>query len=200
MKKIISIQHCESVHHKNGMIGSWTDWELSENGKNQAHNIGLKLKDELKDKYVIYTSDLKRASMTADIINSYLETKVVSTDTLRELNLGSACGKSSEWCRVNARPFEFNVDFKCLDDAESTREHYNRLKPFIDMILSNEDKNIILVSHGGTCSVIHTIFMGLPVEYMNQLRIHSKAGSVSTYQIDGDIKKIGTIGDTSYVK
>jgi len=29
-KNIITIQHPESIHHTNGMIGSWTDWELTE--------------------------------------------------------------------------------------------------------------------------------------------------------------------------
>lgn len=29
MKTIITIQHTQSVHHTNAMVGSWTDWELS---------------------------------------------------------------------------------------------------------------------------------------------------------------------------
>lgn len=40
MKTIITIQHTQSVHHTNGMVGSWTDWELSELGVNQAKRIG----------------------------------------------------------------------------------------------------------------------------------------------------------------
>ena len=33
MKNIITVQHTQSVHHTNGMVGSWTDWELTETGK-----------------------------------------------------------------------------------------------------------------------------------------------------------------------
>lgn len=40
MKTIITIQHTQSVHHTNGMVGSWTDWDLTELGINQAINIG----------------------------------------------------------------------------------------------------------------------------------------------------------------
>ena len=40
MKTIITIQHTQSVHHTNGMMGSWTDWELSELGVRQAKRIG----------------------------------------------------------------------------------------------------------------------------------------------------------------
>lgn len=42
MKNIITVQHTQSVHHTNGMVGSWTDWELTEIGKQQADNIGRK--------------------------------------------------------------------------------------------------------------------------------------------------------------
>lgn len=43
MKNIITIQHTQSIHHTNGMVGSWTDWELSDLGKEQAECIGKKL-------------------------------------------------------------------------------------------------------------------------------------------------------------
>ena len=48
MKHIITVQHTQSVHHTNGMVGSWTDWDLTELGKKQAANIGKKLKKELE--------------------------------------------------------------------------------------------------------------------------------------------------------
>ncbi len=37
MKNIITIQHTKSIHHTNGMVGSWTDWELSALGVQQAN-------------------------------------------------------------------------------------------------------------------------------------------------------------------
>lgn len=43
------------------MVGSWTDWDLTELGKIQADHIGKKLSDELAGKKVVfYSSDLKR--------------------------------------------------------------------------------------------------------------------------------------------
>ena len=50
MKTIITIQHTQSIHHTNGMVGSWTDWDLSELGVQQAKRIGEKLKSELQVK------------------------------------------------------------------------------------------------------------------------------------------------------
>lgn len=50
MKTIITVQHTQSIHHTNGMVGSWTDWELSELGLEQAEKIGRKLQSELTGK------------------------------------------------------------------------------------------------------------------------------------------------------
>jgi probable phosphoglycerate mutase len=36
MKNIITIQHTQSIHHANGMIDGWGDWDLSELGIEQA--------------------------------------------------------------------------------------------------------------------------------------------------------------------
>lgn len=35
MKTILTIQHTQSIHHTNGMVGSWTDWDLTETGKDR---------------------------------------------------------------------------------------------------------------------------------------------------------------------
>lgn len=49
MKTIITIQHTQSIHHTNGMVGSWTDWNLSDLGKEQARRIGEKMAQEFAD-------------------------------------------------------------------------------------------------------------------------------------------------------
>lgn len=48
MKKLITLQHPQSLHHTNGMIGSWTDWDLSPLGVQQAETIAANLARELK--------------------------------------------------------------------------------------------------------------------------------------------------------
>ena len=102
MKTIITIQHTQAVHHTNGMVGSWTDWKLTEEGINQAKNIGEKLKRELTGKeFVIYSSDLLRAKQTAENVGSCLGVTPVLRSELRERNLGKCCGKSVQWLREN---------------------------------------------------------------------------------------------------
>ena len=100
MKTIITVQHTQSIHHTNGMVGSWTDWDLSELGIQQAKRIGEKLKVELEDRQlVMYSSDLKRAKQTAENVGEYLGISPVLRTELRERNLGRCCGKSVKWLR-----------------------------------------------------------------------------------------------------
>ena len=69
MKNIITVQHTQSVHHTNGMVGSWTDWDLTGLGIWQARSIAAGLRTELEGKQVaLYSSDLLRAKHTAEII------------------------------------------------------------------------------------------------------------------------------------
>ncbi len=100
MKRIITIQHPQSEQHVNRMIGSWGNWDLTENGVAQAHNIGKRLFTEIgADKYSIYSSDLLRAKHTAEIISGYLNTEPIYDNRLREFDLGNAVGHSKEWAK-----------------------------------------------------------------------------------------------------
>ena len=122
MKQIFTVQHTQSEHHVNGMVGSWTDWNLTELGKQQAHRIAEKLKQELDGKKVaLYTSDLKRARQTADSIADLLQVDPVEVPELRERNLGKCCGKSVQWLRENLECDEKTVDDRLFSDAESRR-------------------------------------------------------------------------------
>ena len=102
MKQIITIQHTQSIHHTNGMVGSWTDWDLSELGIEQAERIGQKLAKQLSGhKIVMYASDLLRAKHTAEIVAKHMGITPNIRTELRERNLGKCVGKSVQWLREN---------------------------------------------------------------------------------------------------
>ena len=202
MKNIITVQHTQSVHHTNGMVGSWTDWELTEVGKQQAEHIGKNLKAELADKDVIlYSSDLLRARQTAECIAAHFDITPVLRPELRERNLGKCCGKSVQWLRENMECQEKTVDDRMFSDAESRRDEWNRLKPFFDSIMADESENIIIVSHGDLLSVFDTMFLGLDVESINRSEIFGLAGGVSNMVVNDEGKRfIKRISDMSYIK
>lgn len=201
MKTIITIQHTQSIHHTNGMVGSWTDWDLSELGVQQAQRIGEKLKSELSGKtFVMYSSDLKRAKQTAEYVGANLGISPVLRTELRERNLGRCCGKSIKWLRENIEMQEKTIDDKLFSDAESRRDEWNRLKTFFDEIMSNDEENIIIVSHGDLLSVFNSMFLGLDVETINVGEIFGLAGGVSfMFENDEGKRFIKRISDMSYI-
>ena len=202
MKTIITIQHTQSVHHINGMVGSWTDWELSELGVKQANRIGETLKAELSEKrFVMYSSDLLRARQTAEIVGNDLGMTPVFRTELRERNLGRCCGKSVQWMRENMEMQEKTVDDRMFSDAESRRDEWNRLEPFFNEIMSSNDENIIIVSHGDLLSVFYTMFLGLSVETINTGEIFGLAGGVShMFENEEGKRFVKRISDMSYIK
>ena len=202
MKTIITIQHTQSVHHTNGMVGSWTDWDLSEYGIQQSKRIGEKLKVELADRvFVMYSSDLKRAKQTAEIVGEYLGILPVLRTELRERNLGRCCGKSVKWLRDNMEKQERTIDDRMFSDAESRRDEWNRLKPFFEEVMDNEEDNIIIVSHGDLLSVFNSMFLGFDVESMNKAEMFGLAGGVSYMLVSDDGKRvIKKMSDMSYIK
>ena len=201
MKTIITIQHTQSVHHTNGMVGSWTDWELSELGKKQAENIGKNLAKELSAKYKIYSSDLLRAKQTAETVGKYLGLEPILKTELRERDLGEAVGHSVRWLREHMEKPERSVDDRLFPSAESRRDEWKRLEPFFDEITSNSEEYIIIVSHGDLLSVFNAMWLGLPVESLEKSELFGVAGGVSFLFENSEGKRfIKKMSDTSYMK
>lgn len=202
MKNIITIKHTQSIHHTNGMVGSWTDWDLSELGIKQANNIGRNLSKELENKkYVMYSSDLLRAKNTAKIIGKYLGVEPILVSELRERNLGKCVGKSVKWLKENIEKQEKSIDDKMFSDAESRRDEWNRLLPFFNKLMASEHENIIIVSHGDLLSVFNTMWLGMGVEMLNKSELFGLAGGITFMEETADGKRfIKKMSDMSYIK
>ena len=193
MKQIITIQHTQSVHHTNGMVGSWTDWHLTETGRIQAERIAQRLAPLLQGKvWKMYSSDLLRAQETAAPLAERLNVTPILRSELRERNLGPAVGKSVAWLRENLETQERTVDDRLFAAAESRRDAWNRLLPLFEEIMNSGDENIILVSHGDLLSIFNVMWLGLPVEAMNGLDLFGMAGGVSFMHVAEDRADPGT--------
>ena len=201
MKQVITIQHTQSIHHTNGMVGSWTDWDLTDLGVEQAERIGQKLAKQLSGrKIAMYASDLARAKHTAEIVAKHLGITPVIRPELRERNLGKCVGQSVQWLRENMEVQEKSIDDRMFSDAESRRDEWNRLKPLFDEIMASEEECIIVVSHGDLLSVWNTMFLGMDVDALNQFELFGMAGGVSfMFQNDEGKRFIKKMSDLSYL-
>ena len=192
-KTIIMVQHTESQHHVNGMIGAWGDWELTETGKRQAYEIGKWLLRENCDKdFTMYVSDLKRALQTMEEMNKTLGIVPIITAAIREVNAGRGNGQSREWYNSNKRPRNgyYDPDYKPFEDAESDRELWNRLYPFYQEIISNDREKMLIVSHGVTLSFLQSMLTGDSFADIARRRFTGTSGSVSKITVEKDGKVV----------
>lgn len=203
MKQIITIQHCQSEQHVNGMMGGWNDWELTDTGREQADRIAQRLGMELAGQSVkIVSSDLKRAMQTAAPLAEKLGVKVEYRKELREKNFGPlANGKTKAWYRENCDNFGDGIDERSLSGAETKREMYERLAPVCKEMAERPEDTVVLVAHGGILSVWNILWLGLPPEAMNHCGIFGKAGAIGVFDIfEGWERRITRIGDLTYIR
>ena len=84
--EILIIRHAKSIANDNGMFGGITDYDLSQEGLNQADALALRLKNVHIDK--IYSSPLKRAINTIKPTAIIKNQEINIVDDLREINVG----------------------------------------------------------------------------------------------------------------
>jgi probable phosphoglycerate mutase len=200
MKTVISIQHTQAVHHLNGMVGSWTDWELTDLGRTHAENIGRRLSLELAGKPLkLYCSDLARTRQTAEPIARYLGLPVEYRKELREHNVGAqAIGKTRKWLNANQSPVR-TIDDRPFPDAESVRDVIHRMSAFCEELLRNDDENVLMVSHGFCLPIFFSAWLSLNIELPDKFKFFGRAGGVSwLYENDGGNRIMQRLNDLSY--
>jgi len=90
--KIILVRHGQTLWNNIGKYQGHTDVPLSKTGIEQASKVAKRLKN---DKITaIYSSDLKRAKQTAEIIALEHNLPVITNTRFREINFGVWEGKT----------------------------------------------------------------------------------------------------------
>lgn len=98
MAKLVLVRHGESVWNLENKFTGWTDVELSINGIKEAHEAGKLLKNMNFHFDIAYTSVLKRAIDTLQIImeEMNLDVKVIENYKLNERHYGALQGLNKD--------------------------------------------------------------------------------------------------------
>ena len=86
MIKLVLVRHGQSMWNLENKFTGWTDVDLSENGVKEAIEAGKVLKDKGFSFDVAYTSVLKRANRTLDLILNELDEKNIPIHKSWRLN------------------------------------------------------------------------------------------------------------------
>lgn len=153
MGKLILVRHGETELNVSGIYFGKLDPELNETGVEQANRAREILKKYKYDN--IYSSDLKRASQTAKIIN-FLEKEIIYNKNIQEINFGIFEGLSYEEIKSKypeeCKKSEKNWKEYNFLTGESPIEMQKRAVSFVESL--DLKKNNLVVTHWGIINSI----------------------------------------------
>ena len=102
MIHLILVRHGQSIWNLENRFTGWVDVELSEQGRKEATKAGELIRDLNLDFKSIYTSYLKRAKETLDIIldvNNLKNKEIIKAWELNERHYGNLTGLNKDEMR-----------------------------------------------------------------------------------------------------
>jgi alpha-ribazole phosphatase/probable phosphoglycerate mutase len=148
--KCLLIRHGETKSNLLRIYAGWSDEPLTERGILQAHHVAKLLTQYEVE--VIYTSPLKRAVQTAQIIAQQIKVPIILEEGFVEMKMGPWEGKSEEeiattypeeWHIWQTRPAELRLPCR-----ETLDQLLNRvLSAFYRIKMRNHKGLVVIVTH-----------------------------------------------------
>jgi broad specificity phosphatase PhoE len=153
--KLILIRHGETLSNKEKRVQGISSVELSAIGIEQAHLLALSLKDYPIE--AIYTSPLKRAIQTAEIINELHQKELHTDQDLMEMDYGDFEGVSFKKIMDVEKDFidQWMTDPSSvkMPNGESLTQLQERAWRALKKII-NKKENALVVSHNFTIATV----------------------------------------------
>ncbi|MCZ0931794.1 MAG: 2,3-bisphosphoglycerate-dependent phosphoglycerate mutase [Oligoflexia bacterium] len=180
MVYLVLIRHGQSEWNKKNLFTGWTDVELSEQGKKEARQAGLELKDRNISFEKAFSSALKRSIQTMDIVLQSMNLKIpfIKAWQLNERHYGQLQGQNKQevinkfgaeqaqkWRRgftTAPPPLETKQDlnnkelYKTLKSApqtESLKDTQDRVLPFWNSAIYPciaRRQSVLITAHGNS--------------------------------------------------
>jgi len=187
---ILLIRHGQPTHHTEHLTGGWTDSVLTPLGRQQMKEVGegLKLDFAERPKPLLYASDLRRASQSAEIIAEVLGVEHWENFSfLREKNNGKAANLTEQAAKEFFRkpPTETALDHANYEGGETRRQFYHRVAAGMQR-LSLGEHDVIIVAHKGTIQNIVFWWLGFDIAEIadKKFSVDVRPGSVTALGIN----------------
>jgi 2,3-bisphosphoglycerate-dependent phosphoglycerate mutase len=171
---LVLVRHGESEWNKLNLFTGWKDPDLSPKGVAEAHEAGRLLKNEGFAFDIAFTSDLKRAQRTLDIILGELgETKlpVHKDQRLNERDYGDLSGLNKDEARKKWGEKQVHIWRRSYDvpppGGESLKDTAARVLPYYDGKIKPEigaGRDVLVVAHGNSLRALIMQLEGLTGE------------------------------------
>lgn len=174
-------RHGETDWNLKGLIQGHTDIPLNETGKQQAYELAAVIKDKGISINRIYSSDMKRARKTAEIVAKELSVEAYALKGIQEVNLGRWEGHT--WKQVRElfpdeyREWYENRRYEVPPEGESYEQVLQRVVPVLSGIALKENENVLVVVHSAVIMSLLSYIYDKPFEEMSR-NFRTKNGEI----------------------
>ena len=147
MTTILLARHGETDWNRDGRYQGHADEPLNDRGRAQARELADRLREQ--PPAAIYTSDLRRASETAEIVASALGLALTLEPRLREIDVGSWEGRTRA-----------ELDGSAWDGETYDKHRARVVSAVLEIAQAHEDDQVLLVAHGGTLRRVQEAALG----------------------------------------
>lgn len=167
--RLILARHGQARCNVHGIIGGQRGCTgLTDRGRRQAECLAERLRLEHTQAAITaaYTTPLRRARETADIVADHLDLSIATVDDLREPDYGNADGKP--WTDVVAafgRIPAKHPDHPIAPGAETWTSYLHRATTILrDILARHAGETVLVVGHGETVTAAAHLFLGLAAD------------------------------------
>ncbi|MFC2005872.1 histidine phosphatase family protein [Chloroflexota bacterium] len=200
MSKLLLVRHGITEFNSTRRFAGYSDIELSTTGYTQAERLRDRLVNEKVD--AVYSSDLRRALMTAEVISSNHKIDIVTCPELREINYGNLEGLTfKEISHLYPEVAELITNFSLkleFPDGESFEGFIARTSKFLGKLKKHTpSETILIVSHSGPLRVLVCYLLGIDQSHWRQIRFDN--ASLSIVETYPQVAIISLLNDTSHL-
>lgn len=194
--RLLIIRHGETIENTQGIMQGHWHGRLTEKGLEQAEKLGVFLKERQID--IFYSSDLHRASLTAQAIaKHHPEIKLLYLKILREMYLGKLQGQPkldlSEYSKEKQTEMFKKAGAETLDETFSRAKNYLRF-----LLQKHKNQTVATIAHSGINKAIIAALTGKQPQQIPDIE-HQKNTSVTEIEITGDTSKIIKYNSTEHL-
>ncbi len=201
MSRLLLVRHGITESNSAHRFAGYSDVELSAAGHRQVERLRDRLVDAKID--AVYSSDLRRALVTAEVISAGHKVDIVTCPELREVNYGDVEGLTFEeisrlYPEVSESLANFSLRLK-FPGGESVEGFIERTSKFLDKLKRHTSlQTILIASHGGPLRVLVCRLLGIDLGHWRQIRLDNASLSIIEISPRGAI--ISLLNDTSHLR